>query len=246
MTCTLLVLHPTEPRATGANRGERESERKGYVGCAEASSRVEIRLKMYLSLFLAILFVSRNVAEGFGTTATVGLPSRIMSRASRRQVDRRRWLKTKQHQQHTNILSGDIRQAMTLGDNDSERNESPLLSVVSLGIVWVSLATVATTGAGLPPGPFGILGALEGVSYLIMLALVGKFAYRNIAEADEDDLKSGVGILAERLAIFTLALSLLVLASLVVRQGCVPNATPILDYSAYVPICDATPGLFGE
>jgi len=134
---------------------------------------------------------------------------------------------------------------MTLGDNDSERNESPLLSVVSLGIVWVSLATVATTGAGLPPGPFGILGALEGVSYLIMLALVGKFAYRNIAE-DEDDLKSGVGILAERLAIFTLALSLLVLASLVVRQGCVPNATPILDYSAYVPICDATPGLFGE
>lgn len=183
---------------------------------------------MYLSLFLAILFVSRNVAEGFGTTATVGLPSRIMSRASRRQVDRRRWLKTKQHQQHTNILSGDIRQAMTLGDNDSERNESPLLSVVSLGIVWVSLATVATTGAGLPPGPFGILGALEGVSYLIMLALVGKFAYRNIAEADEADLKSGVGILAERLAIFTLALSLLVLASLVVRQGCVPNATPIL------------------
>ena len=109
----------------------------------------------------------------------------------------------------------------------------------------MSLATVATTGAGLPPGPFGILGALEGVSYLIMLALVGKSAYRNIAE-DEDDLKSGVGILAERLAIFTLALSLLVLASLVVRQGCVPNATPILDYSAYVPICDATPGLFGE
>ena len=228
-----------------------ESERangratKGALRRRVESSRDKIRLKMYLSLFLAILFVSRNVAEGFGTTATVGLPSRIMSRASRRQVDRRRWLKTKRHQQHTNILSGDIRHTMTLGDNDSERNESPLLSVVSLGIVWVSLATVATTGAGLPPGPFGILGALEGVSYLIMLALVGKFAYRNIAE-DEDDLKSGVGILAERLAIFTLALSLLVLASLVVRQGCVPNATPILDYSAYVPICDATPGLFGE
>jgi hypothetical protein len=201
---------------------------------------------MYLSLFLAILLVSRyNVAEGFGTT--VGLPSRIMSRASRRQVDRRRWLKTKQHQQHacTSILPGDVRQQMTLGDDDSERNESSLLSVVSLGIVWVSLATVATTGAGLPPGPFGVLGALEGVSYLIMLALVGKFAYRSIAE-DEDDSKSGVDILAERLAIFTLALSLLVLASIVVVSRCVPNATPILDYSAYVPICDATPGLFGE
>jgi hypothetical protein len=26
----------------------------------------------------------------------------------------------------------------------------------------------------------------------------------------------------------------------------VPNAKPLLDYSAYLPICETTPGIFGE
>jgi hypothetical protein len=44
---------------------------------------------------------------------------------------------------------------------------------------------------------------------------------------------------AERLLVFSLALGLLVLSSLVVKQGCVPNAKPMLDCSA------CAPGLFG-
>lgn len=40
------------------------------------------------------------------------------------------------------------------------------------GIVLWSEYTLATTGAGLPPGPGGILGAAEGIGYLVVLGLV--------------------------------------------------------------------------
>jgi hypothetical protein len=39
----------------------------------------------------------------------------------------------------------------------------------------------------------------------------------------------------------TLAFGLLTLIGLIVDQGCVPNAKPILDYSAYLPICNIDP-----
>ena len=40
-------------------------------------------------------------------------------------------------------------------------------------MVWASLYRVATTGAGLPGGPFGVVGAVEGLSYLLMVGLAG-------------------------------------------------------------------------
>lgn len=38
-----------------------------------------------------------------------------------------------------------------------------------LGIVGWSAATKASTGSGLPAGPAGLLGAVEGFSYLSIL-----------------------------------------------------------------------------
>ncbi|EFJ44908.1 hypothetical protein VOLCADRAFT_38658, partial [Volvox carteri f. nagariensis] len=38
-----------------------------------------------------------------------------------------------------------------------------------LGIIGWSIYTKATTGSGLPAGPAGLLGAVEGVSYLSLL-----------------------------------------------------------------------------
>lgn len=43
-------------------------------------------------------------------------------------------------------------------------------------IVW-SLYTLKTTGCGLPPGPGGSIGALEGVSYLIVVGIIGWSLY---------------------------------------------------------------------
>lgn len=155
---------------------------------------------------------------------------------------------TQSRRRHRRLDNANVRLQLKLDNDNSEPNTYSLVSAVGVGaqpIVWISLVTVATTGAGLPPGPYGLLGALEGVSYLIMLALVGKVVYLNVA-GDGDVASSNSTEFAERLAILSLALGLFVLASLVEKQGCVPNAKPILDYSAYVPICDATPGLFGE
>jgi hypothetical protein len=44
--------------------------------------------------------------------------------------------------------------------------------LVANPVVWCSLVSVKTSGGGLPAGPFGLLGALEGVSYLIVVGFV--------------------------------------------------------------------------
>ena len=120
--------------------------------------------------------------------------------------------------------------------------------------------SVATTGGGLPAGPFGLLGAVEGLSYLLVVGLAGaaiwggtrrSFVVGGGRDDDDDDDSSSDSpsstTVSERLSLATLGLALLVLVKLIADQGCVPNAKPILDYSAYVPVCDAqqTPGFFG-
>ena len=44
--------------------------------------------------------------------------------------------------------------------------------LVASGIMTWSLVTLKDTGCGLPPGPGGVLGALEGVSYLYVVGLI--------------------------------------------------------------------------
>lgn len=126
-------------------------------------------------------------------------------------------------------------------DNDSLPNNAiSVVGLIAQPVVWLSLYNVATIGAGLPAGPFGLVGAVEGLSYLVIVGLVGSVLYRNIQSSD-----SPIGT-TEKLSCVTLAAGLVVLASLIVQQGCVPNAKPILDYSDYLPVCQETPGLFGE
>ena len=129
------------------------------------------------------------------------------------------------------------------GEETSENGIDNLLGsagVISQPILWISLYFVATTGGGLPEGPFGILGAVEGLAYLSVVGLV----FRRIINPKKS---SGVLERAENLSIITLGASLLVLASLISKQGCIPNAKPLLDYSNYVKVCNTeeTPGLFG-
>lgn len=47
-------------------------------------------------------------------------------------------------------------------------------------VVWWSLYTLKTTGCGLPPGPGGAIGAVEGVSYLVILGVVGWSLYTKV------------------------------------------------------------------
>mmetsp|Transcript_12370 Transcript_12370/g.25558 ORF Transcript_12370/g.25558 Transcript_12370/m.25558 type:complete len:192 (+) Transcript_12370:10-585(+) len=97
------------------------------------------------------------------------------------------------------------------------------IGLVSQPIVWVSLYSLATTGHGLPAGPGGAIGAVEGIAYLVVLVL-------SILPTTESSL-------ARTLSRASIALGLLVLAGVAAGKGCVPNAKPILDYSAYLPVC---------
>ena len=133
------------------------------------------------------------------------------------------------------------------GDDEDpfRRNVSVSVGMIAQPIVWVSLYFVASTGAGLPSGPFGLIGALEGISYLVIVAVVSKDIYRNIVGKRVENQQARPFDSVVWLSYVSVFAGLVVLANLVLKQGCVPNAKPILDYSGYLPICDTTPGIFG-
>mmetsp|Transcript_24732 Transcript_24732/g.59618 ORF Transcript_24732/g.59618 Transcript_24732/m.59618 type:complete len:213 (+) Transcript_24732:46-684(+) len=144
---------------------------------------------------------------------------------------------------------------MTDDDEDDEKHRQSISLVgiaglISQPIVWSSLYLVRTTGGGYPAGPFGLVGLLEGLSYLAVVALAATSTWKNLVTGGrfyKEYIPRSVDF-AERLSVITLVVALLVLLSLVVDQGCVPNAKPILDYSDYLPICNPedTPGFFGQ
>lgn len=49
--------------------------------------------------------------------------------------------------------------------------------LVATPVIGWSLYTLKTTGCGLPPGPAGSIGALEGVSYLAVVGIVAWSLY---------------------------------------------------------------------
>lgn len=146
--------------------------------------------------------------------------------------------------------SNRIKLQLDSNKNSSEEELSELsditltAGVIAQPIVWVSLYYVATTGAGLPSGPFGLIGATEGISYLIIIAFFSNALFRSMWSKSHEYQGKSLDVV-ERFSCVSVIAGLLVLATLVLKQGCVPNAKPILDYSDYLPICDTTPRIFG-
>ena len=95
-------------------------------------------------------------------------------------------------------------------------------------VMWWSLWTLKTTGCGLPAGPLGLLGALEGVSYLVVVGFVGVALFKKATTGS--GLPSGpAGLLgaAEGLSFLSVAAGLVVLGFQLVDYGFVPEAIPI-------------------
>ena len=110
--------------------------------------------------------------------------------------------------------------------------------LVANPVMWISLWCVSATGRGLPEGPFGLLGALEGVSYLVVVGFVGASLYKKASTGA--GLPAGPnGLLgaAEGLSFLSVVVGLGVLAKLAGQSACVPNALPLLDYSDVLPVC---------
>ncbi|CAI5466512.1 unnamed protein product [Closterium sp. Yama58-4] len=99
--------------------------------------------------------------------------------------------------------------------------------LISVPVVAWSLFTLKTTGCGLPPGPGGSLGALEGVAYLAIVGLVGWSAYTKASTGK--GLPNGpYGLLgaAEGLAYLTLLAAVVVFGLQLLDYGYIPPPVP--------------------
>eukprot|EP00798_Chlamydomonas_sp_ICE-L_P003783 gene3783-13851_t len=91
-----------------------------------------------------------------------------------------------------------------------------------------SLVTLKTTGCGLPPGPGGLFGAAEGISYLFITSLVSWSVFTKVKSGEGlPEGPGGVLGLAEGLAYLVAIAGIVVLVAQVTEYGYIPNAVPV-------------------
>lgn len=94
---------------------------------------------------------------------------------------------------------------------------------VSLWSEW----TLLQTGCGLPPGPGGSLGALEGVSYLLLVGVFGASVQRKVNTGTGLPAGPGGALGAVEGVTFLAVLAGVVVAGLtIVNSGALPSALP--------------------
>lgn len=103
-----------------------------------------------------------------------------------------------------------------------------VVGTIAALVTFYSEFTLKTTGCGLPAGPFGLFGLVEGLSYL---CVTGIAAYSTVTK-----VKTGSGLpagpwglvgAAEGLSFLAIAVGLVVLALQVLDYGYIPNAVPM-------------------
>ena len=103
-----------------------------------------------------------------------------------------------------------------------------VLGLASQPIFWWSLYTLKTTGCGLPAGPFGLIGAAEGISYLVVIGFVASSLLSKVTSGS--GLPAGPGNLlgaAEGLSFLSAAAGLAVLGFQLLDYGYLPEAVPV-------------------
>ena len=124
------------------------------------------------------------------------------------------------------------------GDDRQQRTDAVvgLGGCVSCAIMAWSLFVLNDTGCGLPPGPNGLLGAAEGVSYLYVVGLV---AYSSVKK-----VKTGSGVpagpggvlgLAEGLAYLLVLVGIGIGIAQFTQFGELPNAVPVENGKCFSP-----------
>ncbi len=118
-------------------------------------------------------------------------------------------------------------------DDNSEATAASSLSIdVVLGItasivVLYSEYTLKTTGCGLPAGPFGIVGAIEGLSYLGVVGICANAVSEYFSDEEDNGSDNGARRLATTLGISAALAGILVLGFQVMDYGYIPNAVPM-------------------
>lgn len=110
------------------------------------------------------------------------------------------------------------------------------LAVPALPIVAYSEYILGTTGCGLPPGPYGLLGAMEGVSYLVLAGIVAVSVY--VKATTGKGLPPGPANLlgaAEGISYLLLLLGLADAAYVFKIYGSLPSAVPVEGGRCFAP-----------
>ena len=120
--------------------------------------------------------------------------------------------------------------------NQEDEENIPRDRSLDLGGIFGSFASIVvlysefvlkTTGCGLPAGPFGLVGAVEGVSYLGVVATCAVAAVDYFSVDGLEGGDSPTRRLATALGFSALVVGIAVLAFQVMDYGYIPNAVPM-------------------
>lgn len=112
--------------------------------------------------------------------------------------------------------------------SDSDQAVIGVAGTLASLVVFNSEFVLSKTGCGLPAGPFGVIGLIEGLSYLSVLGLVLFSSVKKFKTGS--GLPAGpFGLLgaAEGLSFLAIAVGLIVLFLQVTNYGYIPNAVPM-------------------
>ena len=112
------------------------------------------------------------------------------------------------------------------GNAGSSLSVDAILGITASLVVLYSEYTLKTTGCGLPAGPFGVVGAVEGVSYLGVVGICANAASKYFSDQDEGG-DTGARRIATTLGVSAALVGITVLAFQVADYGYIPNAVPM-------------------
>lgn len=120
-----------------------------------------------------------------------------------------------------------LKSAPSDGDNRAGPFDTGgILGTIASIVVLYSEFTLKTTGCGLPAGPFGLVGAVEGVSYLGVVGICATAAVGLVSEENSPE-PTVAGRLATTLGLVAAIVGIAVLAFQVLDYGYIPNAVPM-------------------
>ena len=142
--------------------------------------------------------------------------------------------------------AGERNRGLLLDRECGELGPEPIVVSVAapaLAVVGWSEGVLVKSGCGLPPGPGGLLGALEGVSYLVLVAVVG-WSVKTKVDTGSGLPAGPFGLLGavEGFAFLLAAAGVGVAAYSAVANGCAPFCCRPLPPD--FPPADSPPPLF--
>ena len=106
-----------------------------------------------------------------------------------------------------------------------------ILGILASMVVLRSEFVLKTTGCGLPAGPFGLVGAIEGISYLGVVATTATAIVAATSDnKNNNDNDNNIGLLrrlAISLSVSAIIFGIFVLVLQIFDYGYIPNAVPM-------------------